>query len=40
MVQMFPDALEAAYDSCYTLIDAACSARARARTGSYSGWPA
>jgi hypothetical protein len=30
MVQLFPDALEAAYDSCYPLIDAACSARARA----------
>jgi hypothetical protein len=30
MVQMFTDSLEAAYDSCYTLIDAACSAKARA----------
>jgi hypothetical protein len=34
MVQMFTDALEAAYDySCYTLIDAACSARAQVSTG-------
>lgn len=30
MVQMFTGALEAAYDSCYTLIDAACSVRALA----------
>lgn len=40
MVQMFPSTLQAAYDSYYTLIDAACSATARARTGPYSGWPA
>jgi hypothetical protein len=30
MVQMFPDVPEAAHDSCYTLIDATFSARARA----------